>query len=100
MFGTSDHAESVLERRDVVEPGDRHNLVATEKDLGPVAPDTEPDGIVDINFPRGRTVPEVMEIGIAQFQEQGIAPNECTQTYIRRDEVDDHNLSQKRFKQW
>src|SRR5271157_4695319 len=73
---------------DVVEPGDGNDLGTADQDPCPVAPDAESNGIMDIgimdiDLTRGRTVAEIVEVGVMKLQKLGVARDESPQAGIR-----------------
>src|SRR5208282_4669647 len=65
---------------DIVEPGDGNDLGTADQDPCPVAPDAESNGIMDIDLTRGRTVAEIVEVGIMKLQKLDLVQSEVTKT--------------------
>ena len=61
----------------------------------PVAANSQPHGIMDIDLTRAGAVPKIVEIGVAQFKVVEITAREGSQADVRRDEVDDDDLTEK-----
>src|SRR5262249_24454390 len=55
-------------RCDVGEAGDGHDVVLPDQYARAVSADADPHRVVDINLPRRRAVPEIMQVGIQEYQ--------------------------------
>ena len=83
----------------VFEEGDGDHFGASQQDLGAIAADAESDGVVDVDLAGRLAVAEVVKVGVEQFEEVAIDPDEPAETDIGRTQVDDHKLADHRGQQ-
>ena len=79
--------------RDVGESREGDHIIQANEDPGAIAANAKACRIIDVHFAGCRTVAEIMQIGVPEFQKKLIAAHECSQADKCRLQIDDHDLT-------